>query len=95
LTTTAVTLSPDGPGTRKAPRRSAIGLREGACASRAPRTDAWTVEEVVASIDPKIATRLLLLAIREDLPRPKPKHSRPYSMGATIYRYLPKGTKSE
>jgi hypothetical protein len=71
-----------------------LGLSEVASASRVPRTDPWTVEEILASIDPEIVRRLLLLTIRDGLARPKSKRSLSYRTASTIYRHLPEGAKS-
>lgn len=72
-----------------------LGLSEGASASRVPRTDPWTVEEILASIDPEIVRRLLLLTIRDGLARPKSKRSLSYLTASTIYRHLPERAKSK
>ena len=72
-----------------------LGLSEGTSASRVPRIDPWTVKEIVASIDPEITKRLLLLALRDGIARPTPKRSLPYRAMSIIYHHLPEGARSE
>ncbi|GEN99407.1 hypothetical protein NSE01_12400 [Novosphingobium sediminis] len=71
-----------------------LGVGEEAPPCEAHRTDPWSVEEIVTSIDPEIMRKLTFLAMREGFARPRPKRSLPYRTASMIYRHLPQGAKS-
>lgn len=72
-----------------------LALDEPAPFGTTPRAAPLSVGEIVASLDPAIMQKLLLLAAREGFERPLPKRSVPYRAAAMIYGRLPERLKSQ